>query len=126
MTFSIVLESYYELLALHRSLLEAKFNNGPNDYDVSKSPILNKIYGQVIDKILDEEFRRGGEEARVKWLSWLEMKKDRREWEVALSIVRREKQWESWKDEGKAAFVRDVIFPFRISDELMCEFIREL
>lgn len=125
MTFDLYKYNYYELIALHRALLESKFNNSPNDYDVAKSPIINKIYKDIIDSILNIEFEKNGQQGKDKWKSWLQMDRNKREWEISLNIIKREKFWASWDYEKKSNFALTVIYPFTISSGLLKEFIDE-
>ncbi len=125
MTFNLSKYDYYELIALHRALLESKFNNSPNDYDVAKSPIINKIYSDVLDSIMNYEFERNGQSGKDKWISWLEMDRTKREWDVSLNIIKREHSWSVWDYEEKSKFSLTVIYPFSISSELLKEFIDE-
>lgn len=40
---------YYELLALHKALLEAKFHQEPNNIEVCFSPIVAKLSNEIVD-----------------------------------------------------------------------------
>lgn len=46
-----------ELIALHRCLLEAKFNPNPNDLDIAGSPIAARIANKVVEElsVIDSE-----------------------------------------------------------------------
>lgn len=45
------IEDKFELMALHRCLLEAKFNPNPNDRDIAGSPIVAKLINQLTDEL---------------------------------------------------------------------------
>lgn len=88
---SLVLDDYYELLALHRALLEAKFCDEPNDLDVSGSPIIARLYQKLIPVLIQAEVEKKGDTARQSWSHWLRLDATRREWGVALKRARVEK-----------------------------------
>lgn len=126
MTFELTTEDYYELLAMHRTFLEAKFNNAPNDYDVAKSPIVNKMYSQVLDTLIQAETEKNGEAGKKRWLDWLNLDKSRREWEIIVRTIRREKQWSQWDLEKQQNFIKEVSFPFTIDSNLLAELMSEI
>jgi hypothetical protein len=101
--------------------MEAKFNNSPNDYDVAKSPLVNKMYSEVLDTLLQAEFKKSGEAGRKRWLEWLNLNQSRREWTIIQKTICREKKWQSWDSNQQREFVKEVAFPFTLSDELLDE-----
>jgi len=115
---------YYELLALHRALLEAKFCDEPNDNDVSGSPIVASLHRQLVEALVEAESERKGVEARSAWTKWLALSSGRREWKVALGRARSEPQWNGWTEKDRLSYARALLSPFSVSDELLAEFIR--
>jgi len=125
MTFKLSTDNYYELLALHKALLESKFNNAPNDFDVSKSPIVNKLYAEVLETLLQAELEKNGEAGKNRWISWFQMDKAKREWNVALNTVKRERLWSDWDNQKKEDFAKAVVYPFQLNEENLQMFITE-
>jgi len=115
---------YYELLALHRALLEAKFCDEPNDNDVSGSPTVASLHRQLVDVLIEAESERKGEDARSSWVKWLALSSDRREWKVALDRARSEPQWDGWTEEDRLSYAEALLSPFSVPDDLLAEFIR--
>ena len=43
------LSDYYDLLNLHKALMEAKFHDNPDNEYISGSPIIAKIMNEIVD-----------------------------------------------------------------------------
>ena len=56
---------YYELLALHRALLESQLCGEPNDMDVSASPIIARSHKQLLATLVDLEIERKDLDAKI-------------------------------------------------------------
>ena len=123
---SFVVSDYYELLALHRALLEAKFCDEPNDLDVSASPILAESYRKLISSLINMEVERKGKTAQNEWADWLKIGVERREWRVGLQRARNERLWKQWSLQDKRKYVYDLLAPFTLDDELVDYFISQV
>lgn len=117
---------YYELLTLHRALLESQFCDEPNDMDVSASPIVAKLHKQLLETLIEVEVDRKGVEAKTAWAEWLEIDAERREWKVALKRVKNERLWTEWDYDAKKAYVYDLLSPFEVDDNLVDKFIAQV
>ena len=49
------IKNKYELLALHKIFLEAKYNGSPEDYTIQSSPLVRDIYERVFELLLEDE-----------------------------------------------------------------------
>ncbi|MEM7281669.1 MAG: hypothetical protein AAF438_08580 [Pseudomonadota bacterium] len=119
----IELSDYYELLALHRALLESKFCPVPNDLDVSGSPIIATLHKKVVSLLIDVEASRRGEEAKLKWKKWLQIDSERREWKAGLERARSQHSWDSWSNAEKKRFSYNLLSPFEVDEKLLRKFI---
>ena len=63
--FNLTLD-YYELLNLHKTLLEAKFHTNPENELVAGSPLVAKVYIQVRDLLIESE--KGSQ-----WKNWFQL-----------------------------------------------------
>lgn len=117
---------YYELLALHRALLESQFCDVPNDMDVSASPIVAKLHKQLLATLVDVEVERKGVDAKIAWTEWLKIDAERREWKVALKRAKHERLWNEWDYDAKKNYVYDLLSPFELDDNLVDKFITEV
>lgn len=107
----------YELLALHRGLLEARFCDRENDADVSGSPILAKLHRRLIIVLVSLDKPVGG--SKSQWAAWLQMDEGRREWNVAIDRARRFIGWGGLDSEAKRAAALDFLSPFEVESELV-------
>jgi len=123
---NLLLDDYYELLALHRALLEAKFCDEPNDFDVSASPIIARIYKKLIPVLIEAESKKKGEGARQSWDRWLRLDPSRREWGVALKRAKSERKWASWSPREKRSYVADLLTPFVLEEEIAEKFVLQV
>lgn len=60
----------FELLALHRTIMEAKFHAPPSNEEVLSSPILSRIANEVLDDIVETELREGQHSRGELWRQW--------------------------------------------------------
>lgn len=114
---------YYELLALHRALLESQFCEEPNDLDVSASPIVAKLHKKLLDILVEVESERKGFSVENSWGDWLKIHSGRREWKVALKRAKSQEFWGEWDYSTKKEYVYDLLSPFELDDDLVDEFI---
>lgn len=127
MTPVLQLSSYPELIALHKALLEAKFNSMPNDLLIAGSPYVAQIANQVIETVIQLETAKGDANAEGKWKEWRRINPSRREWQVAIDRVKETKDtWMRWSNEEKASYVRVVLSPFTIEEHLLKTFISQV
>lgn len=114
----------YELLALHRALMEARFGGDSNDMDVAGSPILANLHRRVVESILEADSPVGGN--KDQWMEWLRIDEGRREWSAAVRHARISSWWEALNDEAKLGAARDLLAPFSVSSELVDRFVKEV
>ena len=71
----IELENEFELLALHKVLMEAKYNEKYNNIDVQGSPIVKNLCDKVFNLLIETS----SDADAKKWLEWrnLEVHSDR-------------------------------------------------
>lgn len=117
---------YYELLALHRALLESKFCSEPNDMDVSGSPIIAKLHRNVVDLLIAAEIDRYGITARDNWDKWLRLDSERREWQVALSRARSHSRLELMNESDRRQHIINLLSPFHVSEDQVNQFITQI
>lgn len=55
------------MLNLHKALLEAKFHQNPDNNYVAGSPIIAKIYNELIDLLTNYDLQNKGKEDWTEW-----------------------------------------------------------
>lgn len=121
MAFSI--NNYYELMALHRVIMEAKFSIDPNDLEIQRSPMVANIANQVVEALIEMEVSKEGESSRSKWQEWRRFSTDRREYKIIQTKIKAEALWKTWSLDDQKTYVKDLISPLQISDELISKLI---
>ncbi|MCZ8219063.1 MAG: hypothetical protein O9337_06570 [Acidovorax sp.] len=112
-----------ELLALHRVFREAKFCTEPDDIEVSNSPIVARLFRQLLDAVVAAEVERDGESAREKWEQWLALDESRDEWIAGVDRAKRENAWAGFSEEERRAYVTLLMSPFVLGENVMDRFI---
>lgn len=114
----------YDLVALHRGLLEARFCAVANDPDVSGSPILSELHRRLVQTLRAIEIEEKGTDSV--WATWLKMDSTRREWSVALGRASTCSIWGKLSPEDMLRFVDDLLAPFLVDDAVRKEFVSEV
>lgn len=92
------IDDYFELLALHRALLEAKFSPDPWDSHMHGNHHLANMANRVIETMMamETEDKKLGLGGVMDWPKWrrVDNVKRPRVWEVCLQIIKKhEKHW---------------------------------
>ena len=126
MSLSLQISDYYELLALHRALMEAKFTPEPWDPIVPGSPYIAKIANQVVDMLTEIEDRQKPESNEEhNWRAWRKIDPTRREWQISLERARKLTKWTQWSFEHKKDMVTIFLSPFTVGENLIITFIEQ-
>ncbi|MES2933727.1 MAG: hypothetical protein V4805_09605 [Pseudomonadota bacterium] len=113
-----------ELRVMQRIMREAKFCIAENDTEISTSPIVSQLFKRLMDALIEAEVELDGEEARTRWLRWLNLDDPRRdEWQVAVGRAANDGRWEKFTDQEKRDFSENVLCPFTMAPDLLNEFI---
>lgn len=121
MNFSI--NDYYELMALHRVIMEAKFSTDPSDSAIQGSPYVATIANQAIEVLIEIEVSKEGESSRLKWQEWRKISPDRREYKIVQTKIKSEALWKTWSFDEQTTYIKDLVSPLQISDEMVSELI---
>jgi hypothetical protein len=121
MTFAI--DNYYELLALHRTIMEAKFSADPNDSCIQGSPFVAAVANRVVEALIEMETHREGESAVAKWHDWRHISPERREYQMVESTLQSNPFWKTLGSAEQIKYVEDLVSPLQISHELIHQLI---
>lgn len=119
------IEDYYVLLNLHKALLEAKFHENPDNILVSASPIIADLCNELVD-ILSKKDELKDVKNIGKWDSWrkLETKSFYRERAIKNALLYH--RWLEMKEEDKVKYAKNLLSPFKATDEELKKFIEEV
>ena len=121
----IPIESYAELLALYRLIIEGKFSAHPHDRHITGSAVVARLADRIAKKLHDSpeahpDSRAAGTAAECPIFT-----PKSREWMIALKRASLSDLWPTWSLEEKRRYADLLASPFRFSDVLRDHFIAE-
>jgi len=110
---------YYELLNLHKALLEAKFHTMPENELVAGSPMVADIYIRVRDLLMESD--KGSQ-----WREWFRLcnRPDRRR--QAVLLMEKCGRWKKASPDEKRKIAGDFLAPFLFDEEELERVISEV
>ncbi|MGE7947564.1 hypothetical protein [Lysinibacillus sp. NPDC093688] len=112
-------EGYYEILNLHKALMEAKFHKDPDNFDVAGSPIIAKICNKIVDLLTEYEIEEKGKDT---WSEWRKIENHNFFKERAVENTQYV-AWEKFSCEEKESFIRNMFSPFTFTEKDVIDFI---
>lgn len=109
---------YYEVLNLHKALLEAKFNINPDNEMVSGSPFIAEIYIQVRELLIRYD-------KSEQWKEWFQLKNHPDYKERAVMRIKKNKRWERLSSDEKKKNARNYLAPFIYDEQELDEVLAE-
>lgn len=116
--FNLILD-YYELLNLHKTLLEAKFHTNPENELVAGSPFVANIYIQVRDLLIQSE--KGNQ-----WKDWFQLSNRQDRKNQAIFMMKNDKRWGSATIDEKSRIASNYLAPFIFDDEELKNIVAEI
>lgn len=117
------IDDYYDLLNLHKALLEAKFHENPDNEYVAGSPIIARLYNNIMDLLAEHEREQKGQEAWSKWRK-LSEHPDLRE-RIIHALMKIDK-WKLLTEDEKIDKIINYSAPFECSSDEIMQIMREL
>ena len=117
---NIEIENYYELLALHKSLMAVKFDQNSCLREAQGSPYT----GSLAFKVFDQLVAASNEQQSENWLKWQKADDSRMETQLLQKHIK-ESEW--WPDSGqsqKEKYVRDFMAPLILNEQVFNEIIK--
>ena len=112
------INDYYELLNLHKALLEARFHEGLENGYLAGSPIVAEIHSRIIKTMISMEINKKGNES---WSEWIKISNRKDYLEKAVKNIIKFEIWD--KDTNKYQIVKTYISPFVATDSEIDEII---
>ena len=117
------IKDYYELLNLHKALIEAKFHRDPDNKYVAGSPIIAKLCNEIVSLLTQYDIQRKGKED---WTIWRQLHNQEYFKERALEGIKRFGVWEKLSLSKKKDSVLNYISPFVCTDDEIESLIKEI
>ena len=121
------LSDYYDLLNLHKALMEAKFHDNPDNQHIAGSPIIAKIMNEIVDILtaIDPCANDGD------WKTWRKLANhlnskcefENNLWNKMVNKVSMDKLWNKYNKEKKIIVTKIYFSPFILADEEIEDFI---
>lgn len=109
------IEDYWELLALHKAIMAAKFG-GESNKEMLTSPFLASAAKKVLQAIVDAERKKGGDAKVASWETWKKADENRNEWDKLIDVIEQSERYETLDDNDIAREIRDILSPLEITD----------
>jgi len=123
---ALEISNYYELLALHKMVMEAKFHRDPDDHDIADSPIAARVACMVVDALKHAENARGFADKAEGWERWKQVDPNSRFWKNSVIFARHHEAWDGMSAAEKRELVGVLLAPFEMSDDAYARFVREV
>ena len=121
----INISEYAELLALHQTLLEARFHPDPENVNVAWSPIISDLHKKVVACLAELETRRKKRDPTA-WEDWRKLANRTHFRELAVQRAIDMSEWKQWDSELQEYHSSNLLSPFSFSREELKDFIEEV
>lgn len=112
---------------MHRIVMEAKFNERPNDKDVAGSPIVANLARKVVAALTSPTHASTpGIAAASEWEKWLRLEPSRREWQVVIDRGAEDSTWESLSAGARRELVVDLLSPLTASERAVAALVEQI
>jgi len=119
---NLELSDYWELLALHNVLMEAKFHDNPLKPEIQLSPHVQSLANKVFDTLIRVEAPAPGFSSDA-WMNWREASKDRREVQVLLNKISSDQNWINLNQSERVEYIETFMAPLTLTTELQSEIV---
>ena len=121
------LSDYYDLLNLHKALMEAKFHENPDNEYIAGSPIIAKFMNEIVDILTAIDPHVNDDD----WKEWRKLKNqlnsmcgfEKNIWDKIANRVSKDKLWKEYNIEKKIIATKNYFSPFILTDEKIENFI---
>ncbi|GAB3259858.1 hypothetical protein [Chitinimonas naiadis] len=76
----MIVDDKYHLLALHRVIMQAKFDGDPSDTAIPFSPIVSGMANQIVDEIISALNQENNPQEAAAWNEWRLVEPGRKEY----------------------------------------------
>ena len=121
---NIEIDNYFELLALHKSLMAVKFD--PTAYlpEAQGSPYTASLAFKVFDLLVSSSNNEGKPEQAKSWLTWQTADIDRPETKLLLQRIAEEEWWSDATEELREKFVIEFMAPLKLDADVQLNIIK--
>ena len=121
---SLEFDSYYEVLALHKSLMAVKFDKNRCLPEAQGSPYTATLALKVFDLLVEFSKNEGKLSQADEWLAWQIADESRIETGLLLQHISNADWWKSSSEEQKEKYIANFMAPLKLNSKVKDEIIR--
>jgi hypothetical protein len=111
------IDNYYDLLAIHRALMEVKFSKSIQDASLVYSPIISKISIMIVNEIITTLEKEGKLDDANKWKNWMILDESRQEWDCIVNNIYSILSWNRMTDKDKEDCIVLLASPLSLNSD---------
>lgn len=115
---NLKIDSYWELLALHKSMMAVKFDPNSCLHEAQGSPFTGSLAFKVFDLLVESCLEDGKEKAAEDWLKWQVADVQRTETQLLRKHVSESSWWADADNEKRSAYVKDFMAPLKLEPDV--------
>ena len=116
-SMNIEIENYWELLALHKSLMAVKFDQNSCLREAQGSPYT----GSLAFKVFDQLVAASNEKQAADWIKWQKADDSRIETQLLHKHIKESEWWADSDQSQKEKYVRDFMAPLILKERVFNE-----
>lgn len=121
--FKFEIKDYYDILNLHKALLEAKFHQNPDNNYIAGSPIIAKFCNDLVDLLAEYDLKNKGKED---WTEWRKLCNQNYYKERIINGIKRFGGWKTLAFSEKRDRILNYASPFTVTEDDMSRLIYEI
>ncbi len=118
------IESYHELVALHKSLMSAKFDPDPYIPELQGSPFTSSLAFNVFDLLVETCRSDGNLHLANEWLDWQKADESRREFKLLIKKIDNDPWWQKANKNEREKYLKEFMSPLILEKHLVAQTVR--
>ncbi len=118
------IDNYWELLALHKSLMAVKFDPAAYIKEAQGSPFTSSLAFKVFDLLVSSSKEEGKTKQVEGWLSWQIADKSRHETQLLLKCISELEWWLEAEEEYREKYVVEFMSPLKLETDIQSDIIK--
>jgi len=120
----IEINDYWELMALHKSLMATKFDPDAYYRELQGSPYTASLAFKIFDLLVESSDNEEISAYNHDWLEWQQADKSREETKLLIKRIEEENDWWSKADKAtRIKYVKDFMAPLILDTEIQNDIV---
>ena len=115
------IDDYWELVALHKSLMAAKFDDEPYLMELQGSPFTGSLAFKVFELLVKSCQSEGKIKEANDWLEWQNADRSRMETQLLLKRIKENSWWRNADCADREKYIVNFMSPLKLERELQIE-----